>query len=246
MDLKATLKKIGLTETESVIYLTLLKIGNSLVSKIASHSKLYRPYVYDTLNKLLEKGLVSFIVKDNKKYFQALEPSKLLDIENQKISQLKKIIPELNKLTSKTKEFTNAQLLVGKNVVRSIQKDVLDVLIKNKGENLVIGVDEALFMGADGIIMQQFFEELKRNKLKERVLVREGDNFLPAYKSTTSYKYLAKEFFEPTSTFIYGNRVAIILFNEPLYGIIIESKSLANTYRKQFELLWKVAKNKKN
>ena len=58
---KKILKQIGLTENEIQVYLTLLKIGSSGVSTIAEHSGLYRPYVYDTLERLQEKGLVSFI-----------------------------------------------------------------------------------------------------------------------------------------------------------------------------------------
>lgn len=240
--IEKTLKQIGLTKNEILVYLTLLKIGSSSASKISERSEIYRPYTYDTLERLQEKGLASFIVKDSKKLFKAVDPSQLAEIQKEKLIAINNIIPRLKKLIEIPKEESNVELYTGKKVIRVIQKDVLKDLLKNKGESLVIGVDEKKFMEVDPIIMEQFFNQMEKNKLKERILVRKGDNYLPAKKSTTTYKFLPKEFFDPTSTFIYGDNVAIVLFSEPLNGIIIKSKLIANAYRKQFELLWKIAK----
>jgi len=242
--IKNVLKKIGLTENEVVVYLTLLKIGPSIVSKIAEKSEIYRPYVYDTLKRLSEKGLVSSVVKDNKKFFSALNPSHVLEIEKNKLAEINEILPSLNEILEKKKEETKVHFYSGKNILRIIQKEVIKILLEIRGESLVIGVDEKKFMETDKIAMLQFFEQMKQHKLKERVLVREGDNYLPGHEKTTKYKFLPKEFFSPNSTFIFGDKVAVILFNEPICGILIESKELAETYRKQFELLWKMAKNR--
>ena len=46
----------------------------------------------------------------------------------------------------------------------------------------------------------------------------------------------------PTITTIYGNKVAIAIFTEPYYCILINSKDLANSYRSSFELLWQISK----
>lgn len=241
-DMNEILKQLGLTKNEISVYITLLKIGSADVSTIAEHSELYRPYVYDTLQRLQEKSLVSFVLKDNKKFYKAVHPSKLSDIQKEKLEELNKIIPQLEQFIKSPKEETRAEIYSGKKVIRVIQKDVLKTLLENSGESLVIGVNEKKFMETDSAIMEQFFNQMKKHKLKERVIVREGDNYFPANRKTTAYKLLPKEFFEPTSTFIYGDKVAIIIFAEPLQGIIINSKLLSKTYRKQFELLWKIAK----
>lgn len=237
-----TLKEIGFTTNEIKVYITLLKIGPSNVSKLAQHSGLYRPYVYDTLERLQEKGLVSYGVVHDKKIFIAAPPEQLIVAQNEKLNALQKVLPELNQLMNLSKEEGTVNVYNGKQVIRVIQKMVLTELKENGGENLVIGVDEKRFMEADPIMMQLFFNEMKKEKLNERVLVRKGDNYLPGHKQTTKYRFLPKEYFSPTATFVYGNNIAIILFTQPLTGIMIESRELANTYRKQFELLWKIAK----
>ena len=76
----------------------------------------------------------------------------------------------------------------------------------------------------------------------ERVIVREGETYLTGPPGVTKYRFISKEYFDPTPTFIYGNKIAIVIFGEPLYGVIIESEMLSKTYRKQFNLLWKGAK----
>ena len=243
---KKAIKDIGLTENETEVYLTLLKLGPSPVSEIASNSKLYRPYVYDNLKKLMEKGFVSSNSREDKKYFQAVNPKRLLEYLKDKEKALENVMPDLLNLISIPKEETKIELYKGKEVMKIVQKDVIKTLKNLKSnqdkESLVIGVDEKKFKEIDEIAISKFFIEMKENKFKEKVLVRKGDTYLPGKKGTTKYKFISKDFFTPTSTFIYGNKVSIIIFGQPLYGLIIESKLLSESYRKQFYLIWKQAK----
>ena len=52
---KRILERAGLSKGEVEIYLALLKLGASLVSKIAQETGLHRTNIYDTLEKLKEK-----------------------------------------------------------------------------------------------------------------------------------------------------------------------------------------------
>ena len=58
MDLGA-LREIGMNEAEIRVYSTLITQSPLSASEIAEKSGLYRPYVYDTLAKLMKKGLVT-------------------------------------------------------------------------------------------------------------------------------------------------------------------------------------------
>ena len=46
----------------------------------------------------------------------------------------------------------------------------------------------------------------------------------------------------PSSTIILGNKVSINIFDDNVFIILIESKSVANSYRKYFEYLWDIAR----
>ena len=55
--------------------------------------------------KLLKKGLIGYVIKNNKKYFRAVDPHRILDFLKEKEEQLKKqgeemlnLIPEIEKI----------------------------------------------------------------------------------------------------------------------------------------------------
>jgi len=57
-----------------------------------------------------------------------------------------------------------------------------------------------------------------------------------------THKFLDEKYIGNTEQIIYGNKVVFFLLGNPYYLIIIENKEVAETYRKQFSLLWKLAK----
>ena len=59
MDKIKVLKKIGLTEHESVIYLALLELGPARIAKIAEKTAIHRPLIYKAIPDLLAKKLVT-------------------------------------------------------------------------------------------------------------------------------------------------------------------------------------------
>ena len=54
-----------------------------------------------------------------------------------------------------------------------------------------------------------------------------------------SVKYLPEEMSgNPTVIFIYGNKVANVLWGDEYFAFVIESKELAENYRKYHKYLW--------
>ena len=76
--LKHLLRDLGLTETEAIIYLELLTLGTTSAGKIVEQTNLHRKNLYDALNRLIEKGLVTYCIENKIKYFQAKNPENLL------------------------------------------------------------------------------------------------------------------------------------------------------------------------
>ena len=58
------LEEFGLTQTEEKVYLVLSQSGISPASDIIKKTQLHRTTVYDVLNRLIEKGIVSFVIKN--------------------------------------------------------------------------------------------------------------------------------------------------------------------------------------
>lgn len=104
---------------------------------------------------------------------------------------------------------------------------------------IAFGIDENKFKEKFPHIMEQFFKKEEKAGLKERLLTSDKAKFT-YNKKTTNYRYLPDEF-NPTATMIYGNKTATVIW-EPLTIIITESAQLADSNRKHFELLWRMAK----
>lgn len=64
------LKEIGLTENEIIIYLYLLKSDSKTAYEIAKQTGIYRVHVYDKLEQLMNKGLVTHIYRGLKSIFK--------------------------------------------------------------------------------------------------------------------------------------------------------------------------------
>jgi len=239
--IKTALQELGLTSNEAEVYLTLLRSASISVNEIAEKSGLHRQVCYDALERLLEKGFVTFLVENNKKYFQALSPDRIVDYLEKKKESFQQILPDLKEITLLPKEQTKIEVVKGKNVIRIILRDVIKCLQENKGELLMWGVDESKFLEEDKIAIEQYLRDLQRYKLKERLLAREGAKvFFSGMNS--SYRLVNKEYFNPNPVYIYSGKVVQVIWGEPLHAIIISNSEIYDSYKKHFELLWKIAK----
>lgn len=101
MDTSA-LREAGLTDGEIKVYLALAELGLTTIGPILDSSKVTKSIIYRILDRLIQKGLVSYIFKERTKYFQAAHPDKLLDyVEERKKyldeskTKIQELIPQL-------------------------------------------------------------------------------------------------------------------------------------------------------
>jgi sugar-specific transcriptional regulator TrmB len=243
--MREIIKKLGLTTNEVEVYLTLLRHGEISAYKLASKSGLHRQVCYDALERLLEKGFVSYIIKDNKKYFKPIEPKKIYDYIEEKKEEFSLILPKLEEIYNFEEEETKVEVIKGKLVLRIIYNDIIKVITKTKQGLLAMGVDEEKFLEYDKIAIKQYISKIKHLKIKEKLLSKESSKEFFAGPQS-EYRLLPDHLFNPNPTHIYGDKVAIILWGEPMHGIIMESKQVADAYRKYFQILWEMAKKKSN
>tara|TARA_Y100000310_G_scaffold289971_1_gene316792 strand:- start:641 stop:1393 length:753 start_codon:yes stop_codon:yes gene_type:complete len=244
------LRKIGLTENEIKIYLNLLKSGSSSAYEIGKQTGIYRAHIYDKLEQLMEKGLVTHIYKGAKKYFQATEPSKIKQyLEDKKKelelqeNQVDSILPELEAMNNLPKEDTFVEVFKGKEGLKYFLKDI----IKTKQEVLVTGIDDKKYQETLPIFMQQYFRDLKNNNIQERIITMkkpEVFQFKKKLAPTTNYRFLKEKQFNPTNTFVYGDNVVIVTWDTPVTAVMIKNKNIALTYKNHFEHLWNIASEK--
>ena len=235
------LLKIGLKEGESKVYLALSEIGSSTVGPIVNKSGVAYSNIYDILHRLIEKGIVSFIIKNKTKYFQAASPSNLiqyLDKKQEQIVQeresLKKILPDLEKL-QEIKSKQEAEVFLGKKGLRT----AYERLVKNTSKN-----DEILFFY---IHEDKYSEEsnLFYNSIVDLVSGTENRGICNAeYKSSwfsKKSKHLTMRFSNlplPGNIDIIKDKILLVSWGESIFSVLIHSQSFADNLRKYFNEMW--------
>ena len=250
MDLGA-LRNIGLTKNEIKIYIDLLKSGSSTAYEIGKRTGIYRVHVYDKLEQLMNKGLVTHIYRGSKKFFQATDPSKIKQYLEDKKKEFElqedavnSILPNLKAMANLPKEDTLVEVFKGKEGLKYFLKDI----IKTEKEVLITGINDIKYQETLPIFMKQYFRDLKKKKIKERVITLKRKNvflFEKDLATTTNYRFLEAAQFNPTNTFVYGGKVVIVTWGSPVTAVMIKNNQIAETYRNHFEHLWKVAAKKK-
>ncbi len=232
----SVLEKFGLTKNESKIVLSLLDHGPMLAGAISNKTGIHRRNVYDALSRLIEKGVVSYIKTNNRRYFEAVNPSRFLDLLNEKKDAINEIMPKLQKKYKGIKEKEETTFYKGKNGLKTVFEDQ----IRENKEILIIGASPIA-----NKMLKYYFMSYNRKRKEKNIkikIVTSKDNELKGIP-LAKIKYLPKEYNVPSAINIYGNKTAIILWSEeePL-AILIRNKEITKSYKKYFDLFWKIAK----
>lgn len=238
------LEEIGLSKNEAIVYITLLDLGSATATKIADKSKLHRTTVYDVLDRLVEKGMASHILKKETKYFEAAEPESLLGILKQREENLLKVLPQL-KLSNKMSESkAKATIFEGLAGVKTTMRQNLETL-KDGDTFYVFGVPK----NVTDLVGRPFLDWFHKKRIEKKVtmwhIYNEDAGERMKYMNSLPYtkaRYFPPEYSNPVVTRIHGNKVVFVVWDENPMAVEIDDKRMADAYRKYFKLLWGLAK----
>ena len=234
------LHEAGLTENESKVYSTLLEFGPSPAGLISRKSGLHRRVVYDTTERLIKKGLIGYILKNNKRLFQAANPGRFLEIIKEKENSLNSVLPEMLQFYTSTKEKEETNFYKGKNGLKSVFEEQLQ---DSKGKEILIISPFPLSYEILPFYFKWFDKTRAKNKTKARIIFHKttDDRIKPIPLS--EIKFLPEKYASPMAINIYADKVAIIMWSrENPFAVVIKQKEIAQGYRHYFELMWRIAK----
>lgn len=243
--IKEALERIGLTPGEAEVYEALVSLGLSSTGAITKKAGIASSKVYEVLQRLQKKGLVSFVIKNGVRYYDATPPERLIDfLEERKENiiksqeEIKKIIPIIKQKINKAEEHNETLVYTGREGPKIVLHEILEAGKKGLS-NYGFGTDIDPYVKYIPHFLERYIQEAKRYKFKTRLIFAKG------FKSpniTAEIRFLSREYLPPVRTMIYGDKVAIVDFTPPITTIMIHKKEIADSYKKQFELLWKIAK----
>ncbi len=237
------MREIGFSKNEARVYEALLQIGEASVQEISNRSRVHRRNVYDSMQKLLEKGLVLEVFIKGDKHFKAVNPRRLLELLEEKEERINSVLPEMQAKYESIGDKEEAYLYRGIEGFKNYLQDIL----KTK--------ETVYFIGAKGFwldprlkyFLPKFQRERKKLGIKffhifDSEVKKEKPEILKLVGK--QYKFLPKEYSSLTAVDIFGpfvvNFVGVRpgeLSDEPIQ-FVLKSRRLADGYRKFFQFIW--------
>ncbi len=235
-EINQVLKELNLSDKEASVYLALLMSGTQGATAIAKRTKLNRITTYHVLKYLMEKGLVSYVIKSGVKYFKAADPKVIFRMLKEKEERFSKILPQLEKLKESIIEHPSIEVFEGKEGLKSIMDDWINT------KKDIIGIGSEELDNVMGFYFPHYLERRVKAGIKIRIMFR---------KSTYAQQMQKRDKEElretrvincgrlTTGIYVYGNKASFLTFikEEPL-GLVVEDKSIIQTIITMLEFLW--------
>jgi HTH-type transcriptional regulator, sugar sensing transcriptional regulator len=240
------LEDIGLTKSEIKVYLALLELGLSSTGKIVDKSKASSSKIYEILDRLIQKGLVSYIIKSGVKYFEAADPKQIMDYVQEKENKLQKqkenikeLIPKLKLKQNLSKYKSEATIFKGIKGFKTAMEEVLTTLKKGE-EYYVIGTTTP----SEEVL--RFFKHFHTKRSKKGIKVKilfseEGKAFAENIKNLprTKIKFAPTQFMAYSFLLMYKDKTLInVITKEDVTTFKIENKDATESFKSQFHQLW--------
>jgi len=238
------LEDIGFSNAEIKVYLALLELGSATAGPILDKTGLQNSVVHMTLNRLVDKGFVTFVKEGKWNHYQATEPKHIIDFIEDKKKRFESILPELELKQKLAEAKPDVKTFRSKKGLRELLYELLDA--GGDSHHTIGSPVESVMMGDAFWI--DYHHKRAEKKINAKLIFNESmRDWTEKVKATGHYPYAEIRFmeqgFDPlTETIIRNDKVGILLWIEKPIGILIHNRALADSYEKYFRFLWKKAK----
>jgi sugar-specific transcriptional regulator TrmB len=246
-DLIHILEAIGLHGNEAQLYLAGLQLGSAPASDYAKAAAINRITTYNTLEELVQRGLFTVVKKMRSKWYAPVAPEYMALEARKSADALGRVLPELRSLQGAKYRKPRVRFFEGWEGVRHVYEDSLTA----KSEILNF---------ANSAVVRKFWpnydEEYVAERVKRGIRLRgiAPDDATGRRVHGEDHERLREIRLVPAADFdftneinIYDHKVAICSFDSGLaregdmFGVIIESKEVAETQKQIFEMAWRYA-----
>ncbi len=240
-----TLELLGLKPKEAALYEALLPLGDVPLADVTAILGEHPQIVYRIVDSLSARGLAIVTTRKHRKYVRAEDPRILERIEEQKLQELRSAMPDLAALQKKSADAM-VRVARGNEAVRALRAEGIDAL-KQHETYYIIGGSGDRFYEAMGQKNEEVEKRRIQKKINKKLVTFESQRKLLEKREGrmqfTAFRYLPDTFSIPSSTNIFNNTVAILIWTEEPIVITIESAEVAESHRHYFTSLWGMAKS---
>ena len=235
-------RELGFTEREIKVYLALLELGSTTVGPITTKTRLQSAKVYETLDKLKERGLVSFVIVSKTKYFEAADPKEILNLMEERKRRFNEILEELRLKQKYAKSKQIAVVHEGFKSFKALFNKIFDEL-KPGDDYWAFAFKEEYYTPAASLFLRSFHKNLEKKKIRDKLL---GHTFVKkaivnTFEGNKNIKIKFTNNDTPLGVIIIQNKVINLIWGERPTAIEITSDQIYEQYKKFFIEHWKTA-----
>ena len=236
---KNILHGLGLTEAEAAVYFAALELGQSTVQALAYKSGLKRTSVYNFIDTLKERGLITESKKKKRRVYSALHPKQMVEIEKTRLSELEQALPEMLAIHNKSPQKPRVTFFEGFTAIEDVYWGMLTE------KQPIVAWEDLEHMEA--VLRPSFYkgwpEERAKRNITFKVILRDSRAAREFVKGNVRLlresKFITSGDLK-TGITICGDKVALISFrNKPPFCVLIEDHDIAETLRVGWTELWK-------
>lgn len=236
------LNNIGLSTNEARIYNALLEIKIGTVSAIAKHTGIDRRNIYDTIQRLINQGLVYQVLPKKTLTYAPVNPEKLRELIDEKMKDLEDSLPGMLKKFNLVSPTQQISVYKG---VRGL-KNYINLILKT-GKNIYgLGSKGSWFDPRVKNFSIRASKKWQEKKVRGKYIF---DAEIKKYPDVIKWiggehKFLPKKYSSNSSLEIFGDYVVIYSgmsikeLDNDISFFVLRDKTLARDYLKWFELIW--------
>ena len=249
MGITPLLEEMGFSRNEIKIYLALLKVGLTTTGAIIKQTGIHNSKVYDGLERLASKGLVTHVIIANIKHFRAVNPERFLDfledkkkrLEHQE-KEIKGFLPQLKALQEIGAEETEAEVFHGWRGMETVFNEGIKEM--GKGDVwYVLGAYPGEDRERTDLFIKRVIIKCEQKKMKWKVLYNESARKTFHYEQQspiTENMFLKQE--TPATINIYKDVMFIALWIKNPVAFRVRNKKVADSFKNYFKVMWAMAK----
>lgn len=236
--MKEKLIKLGFSEKEALIYMTLLRIGPAVASTLARLTGIKRTSIYDLTNRLLEDNLIMSFKQGAYTYFVVDDVKKLYLYEKEKAEFAKTLVEDLQK-----EKDMGAGIQVAFFKGEEGYRELYDEILRIAPKELMgwMNLDE-FYKRIDPIREEKWTQERIKKGIKVRLILKESaltKNFKKSDKvSNRETRFLPKNHTFQTSCLLHKNTIIYFNPSHETVGIRIQNPELYSMQKEIFEMNW--------
>jgi len=241
--LESNLQKAGLTKRESLVYIGLLKLGVAKTSEIAQKSDVGREDAYYILKILQKKGFVGEVIKSGVKYYNAIDPKRILDIITEQAQQKKSAVTEIMSSLENIQKMALSRPKVQFYEGTEGFKTIASLLIQKKDQIIYCYIPEKILH-----FLPFFHPQFRRKRVEQNVffkVITENKKLMNQLRAKDNQELREIRFNNDiiknldVALYILSDSIIVLKANEiEQMGIYIEEKNLAELQKRTFDLIW--------